>query len=146
MKVAIYQMTVGALRNRYDDAGRRLVDEAAGIVLRGVAENRYVYSGRVKFDDPMIGEGDARQHDWAVAMEKAFYATQNDCAETGRWTGNESTIYSAAERQRSTMVGDIFVYGEDAWVVASCGFKKLPAPVGKALVEGAKPGNAMDDM
>jgi len=146
MKIAVYHMTTAAFRAGFENAGRVGVDEAIGMVLRGVSEGRYVYCARVKFDDPIeTDETGQRSVNFKRAMSMAYCATQNV---EDSWVDYETTIYSPIREggQRSSMIGDIFVYGEDSWIVGKGGsFIQLPPTVTNALVEGSKPGAAFDD-
>jgi hypothetical protein len=137
-KIAVYHMTRTAFRDGLDNVGRMRDDEDAllATVVPAIENGSYVYCARVR------SEPFAQDHlgaDPTGHLERVWRDTNNIDAP---WTENESVIYSAGREQRSSMVGDIFVFDNEAYVVGSFGFKKMPnaAQIAELLAQHAKPG------
>jgi hypothetical protein len=129
-KIAIYHLRYPAFRAGRDDAGRREAAEASAIVRKGILEEiNYVYNARVKIND--IGKTETQ------LLEEAFRVTNSiHC----HWIENEEVIFSAGKEQRSSSVGDIFVMGGKAYIVASFGFTELEADIAQLLADKAPVG------
>jgi hypothetical protein len=136
-QVGIFHMTTGALRNGFDMAGyaaRKDVNEAAEKVREGIKEARYVLCAQVE----------------AKSLEDAYRLTQNDFFEDG-WAS--SAKWAAQHRdgrnqQRSSMVGDLFLFNGDAYIVGAIGFTKLPADIVRTISDfgfDGRTGTAFDD-
>lgn len=116
MQVGVFHMTTGGFRSGLDMAGyaaRKNVDEAVAMVRKGIDENRYVLCAQVQADD----------------MDEAYELTQN-LTEEG-WAAGPAVVFAAQHRdgknrQRSSMVGDIFLFDGECYIIAACGFTKLP--------------------
>lgn len=132
-KIAVYHLRDVALRVGRDDAGRKDAATASAIVSKGVLEEKnYVYNARVKIDET------GKTVD--QLLEECFRLTNS--VETP-WVQNEEIVFSGAERQRSSMVGDIFVVMQKPYIVSSFGFTALDDKIAHELADHAPTGGAI---
>jgi len=116
MHVGVFHMTTGGFRSGLDMAGytaRKDIDEAVAMVRKGIDEGRYVLCAQVQ----------------AADMDEAYELTQN-LTEEG-WAAGPAVEFAAQHRdgknrQRSSMVGDMFLFDGDAYIIGGIGFIKLP--------------------
>ena len=135
-QVGVYHMTTGGFRNGLDRAGwEKDVAVASQKVMDGIKDKRYVMCAQVQ----------------AVSLEDALTLTQN-LTEEG-WAAGEAVVFAAQHRdgenrQRSSMVGDLFLFNGDAYVVAAIGFQKLHGCVAREISDmgfDGRTGTAFDD-
>jgi hypothetical protein len=81
--------------------------DAAKIVATGASRQQYVHVATVETDD----------------LDAAWELTNSIEAP---WTQNDGLSFVAGPRQRSSMMGDVFMKGSEAHVVAGCGFRAVP--------------------
>ncbi len=135
-QVSIFHMTTTGFRNAQDRAGRMNRNEAPSKVLEGMEKGYYLLCAQVG----------------AESLEDAYKRTQNDFFENG-WAQGDTVTWAAQHqdgknRQRSSMVGDIFLFDANAYVVAMMGFTRLPEAIAYKLSEygfTGKTGTAFDD-
>lgn len=136
MQVGIYHMTTSGFRSGMDMIGyERDALKAGELIMAAINEKRYVMCAQVSVPD----------------MDAAYEATQNLTDEG--WAAGPTVVFAAQHRdgknrQRSSMVGDLMLFDGDAYVIAGCGFTKLPSAIARHLSDfgfDGRTGTAFDD-
>ena len=125
-RIAIYHMTHQAFfQGKVERAAYGTVskEDTFETVLTGIIDSSYVRVAEVE----------------AETLESAWDLTGEDST----WPSKHEVLSCFGARQRSSMMGDIFVYNDEAYAVASCGFKPLGKTVAYLMEVAVPKGSAV---